>query len=256
MSVIPALTFPTKPVWPSTLGKPRIRLLQRELNKFFKTHMTGFAPLIEDGKMGQLTRRRIRQAKYYLGQIKPGRFSLKVNRQFLQRLRKPNDPKLVIGKTPAQTIKRGRNRRKHQANLHKASQMHYSGKPHWVTYDGKMIAAYLQPINDWARKTGAVINGRHVKWRGVVVSGGRTEAYSIHLCMVMCGRPFCPGRCAGASTNHVGNDPNKVPSGAEDVSDYVVFGQLMHYCPFHELNTVPIHNDLPIDRVHYSPSGH
>lgn len=247
------LWFPTKPTWPSRLGRLRIKRLQRALNKFFAAHLDDFTPLKVDGKMGTLTRRRIRQAKFYMGQVKPGRFSLKVNRQFMKRLARPNDPKLVISKTPVKTVNRGKARRRKQATLAHASRNHYSGKPHWVTYDGKMIAAYFEPSLNWARNVGYPGIG---KWTGQVVSGGRTAEYSIHLCMVMCGAPSCPGRCAGASTNHVGNDPHKVPSGAIDVSDYVRFGQLMAHCPFAKLGTVPIHNDLPIDRVHFSPSGH
>lgn len=247
------LWFPKKPTWPSKLGRRRITRLQRALNKFCAAHLTGYTPLIVDGHMGTLTRRRIRQTKFYLGMVKPGRFSYKVNRRFIKRLAQPNDARLVVSKSPAKTIARGKARRRHQAKLYNDSRNHYSGKPHWVTYDGKMVAAYFEPSLNWARHVGYPGIG---KWSGQVVSGGRTAAYSIHLCMVMCGRPFCPGRCAGAGTNHVGDDPHAVPSGAIDVSDYVRFGRLMAHCPFAKLGTVAIKNDLPIDPVHYSPSGH
>jgi hypothetical protein len=241
--------FPVKPTWPARLSRFLVRRLQRRLNHFFHTYLDGITPLRVDGKIGRLTQNRIRLAKSYLGQV--GQHSTKVNRLFMKRLKAPNSLRLA----DREHVERGKaNRRKHDKLYHE-SQSHYSGKPHWITYDGKMLAAYLGPINDWARHTGAIINGRLVKWKGQVVSGGRTAAYSIHLCEMMCGAPSCPGRCAGASTNHVGNDPHATPTGAEDVSDYVTFGLLMQHCPFEKLGTVPVHNALPNDRVHFSPRG-
>lgn len=248
--------FPAKETWPDRLPKFLIKRLQRALNNFFTTRLDGIPPLIVDGAMGDLTRKRIVMAKFFLGRT--GKRDARVNRQFVKRLRKPNATSLVVGtaKNPsAKVVRRGKARRRHHDKVYRESQSHYSGRPHWITYDGKMLAAYFGPINDWARKTGAVINGRLVKWKGGVVSGGRTAEYSRLLCRAMCGQDTCPGRCAGIHTNHVGNDPHAVPSGAEDVSDYVTFGLLMQHCPFEKLGCPHIHNELPNDRVHFSPSG-
>jgi hypothetical protein len=242
------LWFPKKPTYPAGLGRARIKRLQITLNKFAKEHLTGITPLIVDGKMGALTRRRIIRSKYYMGMV--GKHGTKVNRHYMRRLRNPNKVGNGYADSKA-TVERGKERRQEQHRLYTEQVKEYSGKPHWATYDGKMIAAYLVPINDWARKTG--YNG--VKWHGNVVSGGRTAAYSEHLCESMCGRPSCPGRCAGTSSNHVGNNPKATPCGAEDVSDYRTFNYLMGHCPFDKLNAPRIFNNLPIDPVHFSPRG-
>lgn len=246
--------FPKQPTWPAKLGRLRMIRLQRTLNKFTSTYMDGIAPLRVDGKVGQATRSRIRFVKYYIGMDGANRFSYKVSRQFVARVRKPNDASLVIAKTysdKVNTVKRGQNRRQRHDKLYHESQHEYNGKPHWVTFDGKMIAAYIEPSLHWARYTGH--NG--LKWRGQVVSGGRTAAYSEHLCYVMCGHPSCPGKCAGRSSNHVGNDPYAIPCGAVDVSDYVRFKYLMQFCPVDKLHTVRLQNHLPLDPVHFSASG-
>jgi hypothetical protein len=107
------------------------------------------------------------------------------------------------------------------------------GKLMWFT--GRPVRASLYPHLVWARQHG---------WRGVVTSGYRTPAYSQSLCYAMCGRPSCPGRCAGTSSNHVRT--------AIDVSDYGTFGQLMKKCP----HKPRIYNALGArDPVHYSPNG-
>jgi hypothetical protein len=80
-----------------------------------------------------------------------------------------------------------------------------------------------------------------------VTSGYRTPEYSTSLCIAMCGAPSCPGRCAGASSNHSGK---VYPAGAVDVTDYTRFGQIQP-----QIGS-PLRNDLPIDPVHYSVSGH
>lgn len=65
--------------------------------------------------------------------------------------------------------------------------------------------------------------------------------------MQMCGKPQCPGKCAGASSNHAGS---KAPAGAADVSDFVTFG---NEC---KRLGVPLHNALGAqDPVHFSTSG-
>jgi hypothetical protein len=85
------------------------------------------------------------------------------------------------------------------------------------------------------------------RWAGRLVSGFRDPRYSTSLCYAMCGRPSCPGRCAGANSNHSGI---WFPAGAADVSDYITFGAECRRLG------LPLHNNLPIDRVHYSNSGH
>jgi hypothetical protein len=101
------------------------------------------------------------------------------------------------------------------------------------------VAAWLEPYLAWARQHG---------WHGRLTSGWRDPAHSEHLCMSMCGKPSCAGRCAGRTSNHAGRIR---PAGAVDVTDAATFAQLMRGCPLRP----GILNDLPRDRIHYSSSG-
>jgi len=109
----------------------------------------------------------------------------------------------------------------------------------WNPYR-RQVCGWLIPILDEARSRG---------WRGVVVSGVRTPAYSISLCYRICNRPSCSGTCAGASSNHNATTCAK-PQGALDLSDYYTFASIMR-----QMGN-PIYNDLPNDRVHFSATGH
>lgn len=111
----------------------------------------------------------------------------------------------------------------------------------FATFDGKTVAAWMVP---WLLKS------RQAGWQGVVVSGVRTPAYSIQLCYNMCGAPSCPGRCAGANSNHNMLPTQGYPYGALDVSDYYNFERIQWSIGS------PLRNDLPIDPVHFSVSGH
>lgn len=109
-----------------------------------------------------------------------------------------------------------------------------------ANFDGKTVAAVAVPYLEFARANG---------WRGHVTSGWRSPAYSESLCQTMCGAPSCPGRCAGRSSNHSGTSPTHF---AIDVSDETNFGRIMN------LPGAPqprIFNNLPSDRIHFSPTG-
>jgi hypothetical protein len=232
--------IPRDPVWLSSLDRDQVKRVQRQLNDFTHHHLKGFAPLIVDGKIGTHTRNRVVSTKFYLGYPDPR--SAKVKRTLMRQLEHPNW-KIYFGDD--NWIKIGARRRQEEIarwlkHQQQTSQLHGTRQ-----YDGKTVAAYFVPILNWARYTGH--NG--LKWHGVVVSGYRTPAYSEHLCYVMCGAPQCAGRCAGRNTNHAWTEP---PRGAVDVSDYVRFGYLMQFCPIKP----HIFNALPIDRVHFSPTGH
>lgn len=112
-----------------------------------------------------------------------------------------------------------------------------SGSGLIVTLDGKPCASWI------AR---GCIDRRSKGWSGVLVSGYRTPEYSEQLCYQICGRPSCPGLCAGRSSNHCcpptysGQDGE----GACDVS---------YYWEFPERDG--LYNNLPRDLVHFSRSG-
>lgn len=107
------------------------------------------------------------------------------------------------------------------------------------------VAEWMVPWLDKSRAAG---------WGGVVVSGVRTAAHSQSLCCTICHAcaPYttCPGRCAGYYSNH-NMEPNQgYPHGAIDVSDYWNFAAIQSRIGS------PLRNDLPLDRVHFSVSGH
>jgi hypothetical protein len=131
-------------------------------------------------------------------------------------------------------------RQKQIVSINRANQQKAAAQTGVTKYDGVVVAAWMVPYLEWARAHG---------WRGRLVSGWRDPHYSQQLCFNMCGRPSCPGRCAGLSSNHVGSAK---PYGAVDVTDYVTFGHLMQHCPY----TPKLINRLGArDPVHYSASG-
>ena len=109
-------------------------------------------------------------------------------------------------------------------------------KAPWNPYN-REIAGWIVP---WLHKSW------EAGWRGAVNSGWRSPAYSTQLCMNMCGAPSCPGKCAGAASNHSGSN---YPAGAIDVSDYDNFERIQFRIGS------PLRNALPYDPVHFSISG-
>ena len=133
-------------------------------------------------------------------------------------------------------IEVGEERRRRQKKLARDSRGPTDGV---VMFDGKPCAGWIADHLKTVRDAG--------RWDGWLVSGFRTPEYSEHLCYDMCGRPSCPGKCAGRSTNHA---KYRNPEGAVDLSDYARFGQECVRLG------IPLHNALgPADPVHYSTSG-
>jgi hypothetical protein len=207
---------------------------QKALNHFTDKYLDGMAHVIPDGKKGQLTLKRIREVKYYLGYAGGiNQQNSVVNKDFLQRMWHPKD----VRYSTVVRVARGMARRSAQRADWKKN--HQAAKRYGVgTFDGRPVANAAIPYLTWARKNG---------WRGSLVSGWRDPKYSQSLCYRMCGRPSCPGLCAGLASNHVGSSPLRF---AVDVSDYDKFRELMSRYPGPK-----IRNNLPRDRVHFSPSG-
>lgn len=128
---------------------------------------------------------------------------------------------------------------KHLKEQHKKHKPPSPSGQGFQTFDGLPVCGWMRP---WIQKI------RDRGWDGVVVSGVRTPAHSIELCEAMCGAPSCPGRCAGATSNHNATTC-AFPQGALDVSDYVEFGYIARQVG------APFHNALPYDPVHFSNSG-
>jgi hypothetical protein len=219
--------------------KPEWKQRQHELNAWTKRYLRKVAPLHVDGVPGHATNRRIKWVKFYLGYgAHANQNSDDWTSRFVRSLRHPRTAR-KDGLTRHQ-IRVGIGRRTRQKA--RAAQQHVASVlTSGVTrFDGKPVAKTAVPILKWCRSHG---------WHGVLVSGWRSPAYSEHLCFNMCGRPSCPGRCAGRSTNHSGSTPSRF---AVDVSDYGTFRNVVARCPLRP----HIHNSLGSrDPVHFSPSG-
>lgn len=211
-----------------------VKALQRALNAFTKRYLRGVTPLIVDGDKGHATNRRIMTCKYYLGygEKRDG----DVTSKFLLRLRHPHSSE----HSPASMRRTGAKRRVAQRARALGEQFKPVVAKDVTRFDGVPCAIWLAKKLQKARDAG--------RWKGKLVSGWRSPAYSESLCRRMCGAPSCPGRCAGRKSNHSGA---VYPAGAVDVSDYRVFEQ---ECK--RLN-LGIKNELDErDPVHFSVSGH
>lgn len=221
------------------LSKGEVTRLQNALNAFVKKYKgLGYAPLRVDGQFGRHTKALLRSVKYDLGYRREN-LNVKVDDNFYHRLANPTKVEPKWGQT-REVVKRGRSRRRDRRKHVRRDRIKAFLKPGVTTFDGVPVAKCAVPVLKWCREHG---------WHGVLVSGWRSAEHSEHLCFVMCGRPSCPGKCAGRATNHTGDSPERF---ALDVSDYVNFGHVVAECPIKP----HVHNALPNDLVHFSPSGH
>lgn len=109
--------------------------------------------------------------------------------------------------------------------------------------DGKLVVTWIARDILEARKRGLLPSW--VK----VISGYRTPAYSISICISICGAPVCPGRCAGASSRHAQKGQG---NGAVDVT---LGGQEEFAAAMRAIGS-PLHNSIgPSDPNHFSAQG-
>jgi hypothetical protein len=208
-----------------------VERLQASLNRFTDRWLGNLAPLIVDGEKGFLTDRRIMAVKWYLGYL--GARDGRVTSKFVHRMRHPRNPRWSSVRQVSRGIRRRRRQRRRAIE-------DLDPRPEVSMFDGRLVATWLRRYLVWAREHG---------WRGQLISGWRSPEYSEQLCFEMCGRPTCPGRCAGRASHH---SKNQKPGGAVDVSDYVQFGALMERCPYQPR----IFNALgPVDPGHFSSTG-
>lgn len=212
------------------------RARQRLLNKAVKRlKLLDVEPVGVDGVPGPATRKRIRELKHWLGYSAKKQTGA-YDRAFHLRLKYPYSSKYSSEKMMTAAAQR----RRKQNDSVRESRARAKSATGVGSFDGKPCAAWLVPYLQWAREHG---------WRGGLNSGYRSPAYSEKLCFGICGRPSCPGRCAGRSSNHT---QHVKPNGAVDVSDYVTFARLMRSCPLNPR----IFNALGArDPVHFSASG-
>lgn len=214
-----------------------VKAAQRTLNAYTKKYVRGVQPLIVDGISGPAFRGRVRWCKYWAGYGKTvNANSVEFTPKLVRSLRHPHSYKY----NTLAVLRTGAARRTRQRVRYRQQHVVAALRSGVTTFDGVPCAKAAVPYLAWARQHG---------WRGRLNSGYRTPAYSESLCLRMCGRPQCPGRCAGRATNHAYAIPKRF---AIDVSDYGTFGSLMARCPI----TPHIVNHLGAqDPVHYSPSG-
>lgn len=217
----------------------KTRSVQRALNSFTRYYLRGLGPLLVDGRNGQHTLGRVKTVKFYLGYLREN-CDNSIDAEFLWRLAHPRTHGRAgtKGKYDRKRVERSKHRcikQRAKHNHHDRNRSSGVGK-----FDGVLCANWLIPYHQWARQHG---------WRGRLVSGWRDPVYSQGLCYRMCGRPSCPGKCAGLASNHVGSVK---PKGASDVTDYINYGQIIRRCPF----SPRIYNALGArDPVHFSASG-
>lgn len=230
------------------MTEQRIRTLQREVGKNLRRRKFPWRSPDIDGKLGAITFKAAGFSLYQMGA--PDKMVRAAHEGHIGRT--AFDYLTHRKARPASWLRRDKNRRPHCAELRR---LHREAIEEAKSLDGIVrtkyssgevyVAAWIEKENDKIAAAGCVF---------AVVSGYRTQAYSISLCIAMCGAVSCPGRCAGALTNHAcppdGKCLERLHNGAEDVTNYYVFeataariGSLLK-------------NDLPSDPVHFSLSGH
>lgn len=219
------------------MSPEQVHRLERALNDFTRRQHLGLSPLVEDGIEGPALDHRLVVAKHFLG-IRQDSCDTTTGAWLLARLLRPNRVDSSVGATQTVT-RRGRSRRIRQRGHIVRLQALARVRPGVGRFDGKPVAKGFIPYLTWAREDG---------WPGQLASGWRDPLYSEHLCMVKCGRPSCPGTCAGRASRH---SQTELDEGAIDVTAYDDFGRRMAACPLEPKLT----NHLPNDRLHFSVPG-
>lgn len=116
-----------------------------------------------------------------------------------------------------------------------------------VMFDGHQVPSWIvHEVLEPARASG--------KWKGSVISGYRTPAYSEQLCEHMCGHPSCPGMCAGRATNHA-CPPDGVAEPYKGAVDVLDPAGLQSWTRSHGNPLIGNGQVLPRDLNHFSREG-
>ena len=218
-------------------GGPRVKRLQKGVKKTLRGH--GFSKWAKgikaDGDLGPLTLKYAKLAGSMQGLSKAQLDNIESGR-----IPRHAEEILTHEKERSQEMKRrAKKRDAHFDKLRHELKHPPEPKDGVVTFDGHPCAAWIAHDLKEARDKGL--------WDGVLISGYRTPQYSTSLCFGICGQASCPGRCAGASSNH---SKYVKPEGAADVSDYVRCEEAMR-----KIGS-PLHNAIgPSDPNHMSSSG-
>lgn len=159
-------------------------------------------------------------------------------RRHLKRRQRANKARIVelFEKRLKAAIERKEDRKEEKDDAHGSNPFNAHGGS-VVTFDGKSCVEWIAHDLYAARQHG---------WAGQLVSGYRSPEYSEQLCYGICGRPSCPGTCAGRSSNHCRTGDGQ---GAADITDYINGERILYQIGSR------LHNSLPYDLVHMSASG-
>lgn len=224
------------------LSRDDVVNIQQTCNAFTDTWLKGVARVKVDGVKGHATNVRIRACKWYVG-YDEGRIQnegSKWTSELVRRLRHPHEAKWFPSRF---VMERGVERRRKQHRRWRRLQVEAFLRPGVTTWEGRPVARCAVPHLNYGRAHG---------WRDPLNSGWRDPLFSEQLCIRICGRTFCPGLCAGRTSNHVGSTCARF---AVDVAGFILFGRLMATRPL-PAGLPRIFNALPRDPVHYSPNGH
>lgn len=219
------------------------RMLQGAMwQRFHAWHMGWLAPR-RDGKPGPATARGVWMMKRCLGYNPHSKVvqknKYKADNLFYRRVHRPTWRHGLSAIITPRMFFRGRAFRKKVRRDHAANDFAANVAAGVTRFDGVPCPIWLAKKVAEVRKAG--------RWKGRLVSGWRDPKYSESLCYNMCGRPSCPGKCAGRASNHSGV---WYPRGAIDVSDYWTFRN--------ECSRLGngLRNGMPSsDPVHFSVSG-
>lgn len=210
-----------------------IAQFQRAWNALNRTRALHYPALHVDGVRGHNTKIAMQKARYYLG-LGTGRWDrnpVEVSDAFTHLLAHPF----------AGNIRRRRlatKRCKARVARWKASRRPPAPAKGLLWMDGRRGAAWIVRGLTRVRAHGVAF---------AIFSLWRSAAYSTSLCIRICGRPTCPGVCAGASTNHTGIE---FPHGAADTGNAgAVRAEAQRL-------GIPLHNHLPRDFPHSSYNGY
>jgi hypothetical protein len=218
-----------------------IRTLQREIDRTLHNADLNWMKVPIDGKLGPLTFKYARIAGSWQG----------LSQEQLHKIGERHISEHIFDVLTHRAPQTHEMKKRHDERRHhfKELRYHHDHPPEiegLVHYDGEMLPAWEAEINERARKSGM--------WKGEVISGVRSPEYSEHLCIIMCGAPQCPGRCAGRASNHACPPSGKGVKyeGAEDVTDPQ---GLRAYCRQHNEPLRGGGEMLPYDENHFSHTG-
>jgi hypothetical protein len=223
-----------------------LRAFQEAWNGYVRRRALHLPRLTLDGREGPKTHKAIKLSRYYVGVGTEDweKNSPDVSDRLLRLLRHPF-------RRPAWETKKENQKRRKLASRRCAARVKEwkrSRRPPpsqngLTILDGKQCAAWIAKALLRCRTN----RGAAGRWPGYLISGFRDPLYSEQLCFRRCGRPSCPGTCAGRASNHSGII---YPRGAADCFLATLLRRVAASLG------IPLINHLPYDEPHSSATGY